>query len=80
MAADAICRLLFLSLSVPAALACELKYDPVSAPHFYREKGWFVPGTVDEGVQATDGYYGLVGVGGAPGVKGVVTVIRVHTS
>jgi hypothetical protein len=33
-----------LLLSASTALACDLRYDPVSAPHFYREAGWQLPG------------------------------------
>jgi hypothetical protein len=31
----------------PSALACDLKYDPAAAPHYYREKGWKLPGIKD---------------------------------
>ena len=34
----------FILALAPAAPACDLKYDAVSAPRYYREEGWKLPG------------------------------------
>ena len=36
-----------LLLGVPAALACNFEYDPVSTQQYYREQGWILPGVKD---------------------------------
>lgn len=39
-----IVNLLLIFLSLPGALACEFKYDPISASQYYRAEGWSLPG------------------------------------
>jgi hypothetical protein len=32
---------------IPAAFACEFRYDPIAAPQYYRAEGWKLPGARD---------------------------------
>ncbi len=44
---------------VKAGTACDFKYDPATAPRFYREAGWVLPGIADDDPDLKANLYGL---------------------
>jgi hypothetical protein len=39
--------ILLLAITAAGSTGCRFNYDPVSAPQYYREEGWTLPGTKD---------------------------------
>jgi hypothetical protein len=52
---------------VPAALACNFKYNPAATQQYYRAEGWKLPGTTDFNPRATPRTYGAPMRGPIPG-------------
>jgi hypothetical protein len=63
----AILFLVVLVLRVPAAFACEFKYDPVLAAQYYRASGWNLPGTKNFNSSARLETYSLAPAESIPG-------------
>jgi len=55
------------------ALACDFQYEPASAPRFYREEGWLLPGIHDDDPHVKANAYGAPPIGevlrSVPGAK-----------